>query len=104
MVEGAPGVPDQLSYTAEVSINYNFLKRSCRRGDLVDKVVYTYKEEGEGSSVYKHAIIPRREWWEKQSLWIMNTVGNSFFSLPKCKVVFVRWYLTCRVVPYKKYL
>ena len=25
MVEGAPGVPDQLSYTAEVSINYNFL-------------------------------------------------------------------------------
>ena len=28
--------------------------------------------------------------------------GNSFFSLPKCKVVFVRWYLTCKVVPYKK--
>ena len=30
--------------------------------------------------------------------------GNSFFSLPKCKVVFVRWYLTCKVVPYKKIL
>ena len=30
------------------------------------KVVYTYKEEGEGSSMYKHAIIPRREWWEKK--------------------------------------
>ena len=29
--------------------------------------------------------------------------GNSFFSLPKCKVVFVRWYLTCKVVPYKNY-
>merc|ERR1719209_543869 len=43
MGEGAPGVPDQLSYTAEV--------------------VYTYKEEGEGSSMYKHAIIPRREWF-----------------------------------------
>ena len=28
--------------------------------------------------------------------------GNSFFSPPKCKVVFVRWYLTCKVVPYKK--
>ena len=28
--------------------------------------------------------------------------GNSFFSLPKCKVVFVRWYPTCNVVPYKK--
>ena len=30
--------------------------------------------------------------------------GNSFFSLPKCKVVFVRWYLTCKVVPYEKIL
>ena len=30
------------------------------------KVVYTYKEEGEGSPMYKHAIIPRREWWEKK--------------------------------------
>ena len=33
-----------------------------------------------------------------------NCGGNSFFSLPKCKVVFVRWYLTCKVVPYKKIL
>ena len=34
---------------------------------------------------------------------LMRGIGNSFFSLPKCKVVFVRWYLTCKVVPYKKY-
>ena len=34
----------------------------------------------------------------------MRVRGNSFFSLPKCKVVFVRWYLTCKVVPYKKIL
>ena len=33
---------------------------------MFDKVVYTYKEEGEGSPMYKHAIIPRREWWEKK--------------------------------------
>ena len=32
------------------------------------------------------------------------TKGNSFFSLPKCKVVFVRRYLTCKVVPYIKIL
>ena len=33
---------------------------------MFDKVVYTYKEEGEGSPMYKHAIIPRREWWGKK--------------------------------------
>ena len=35
-------------------------------------------------------------------LFICNA-GNSLFSLPKCKVVFVRWYLTCKVVPYRNY-
>ena len=35
---------------------------------------------------------------------VVPIFGNSFFSLPKCKVVFVRWYLTCKVVPYKKIL
>ena len=34
----------------------------------------------------------------------LDFVEVSFFSLPKCKVVFVRWYLTCKVVPYKKIL
>ena len=32
----------------------------------------------------------------------MKGGGNSFFSLPKCKVVFVRYYLTFKVIPYKK--
>ena len=33
---------------------------------------------------------------------IIRGLGNNFFSLPKCKVVFVRWYLTYKVVTYKK--
>ena len=39
-----------------------------------------------------------------KTLILVLLLGNSFFSLPKCKVVFVRWYLTCKVVPYKKIL
>ena len=26
--------------------------------------------------------------------WLNTKLGNTFFSLPKCKVVYVRWYLT----------
>ena len=39
-----------------------------------------------------------------KKLLSMTHNGNSFFSLPKCKVCFVRSHLTCKVVPYKKIL
>ena len=60
---------------------------------MFDKVVYTYKEEGEGSPMYKHAIIPRREWWEKKIfgpwsrlLYDKNTTGPTSRFFPEAQV------------------
>ena len=52
----------------------------------------------------KAANMARGEKWRVKKYGMEWKMGNSFFSLSKCKVVFVRWYLTCKVVPYKKIL